>query len=469
MKRMVRSTIGTQSRYLKLRLLAPLLLFAHLGIRLAYPAPTKFSDLVLFNLVACVAAITAFSSPSFNNTGARVCLAAAIGCWAIASCISSWNSLSQTQFLPSLPDIGYSIFYPLLLLGVLRALATSNTSFQLQEVLDVIIILGGLCGVLALLGLTYAKTIFTGSASSIYLSILYPLGDLIALALGVIVAAFAGFSLRSLLLLSGIAIFTATDLYFLWRSGTTGYGFAALTDDGWLLGLILIAESLWHQSRTKNFSHRVSGLAASTSLCFTAVVLSVAAFRHNSIPGFALIPALATIALSFARMALALRRARLALIDREMALTDELTGLANRRRFIAELDTLSLQEATVLLMDLDGFKAVNDALGHEVGDQLLIQISQRFKRVIAPHDLLARLGGDEFALLVYGLPHHGLEAAHAIRSTLSYPFNLAGSDIKVDVSIGRVINDHQPELLHRADTAMYEAKRGGLGVVLWQP
>ena len=473
MKRMVTGTISTQSRYLKLRLLAPALLLLHLGIRLAFPTPTKFSDLVLFNLIAFAAAASAWYSPSFNDSGARLFLTLAIGLWAISSSISSWNSFCQAQLFSFLPDVGYSIFYPLLLLGVLRALATrhklAGQKFEIQELLDVIIILGGLSGVLALLGLAYAKTIFTGSATSIYLSILYPFGDLISLALAIVVVAIQGFSLRSVLLLSGIALFTATDIYFLWRCATTGYGFAALTDDGWLLGLVLIAESLWYPGKSNSLSSRVSSFAASASLGFTAVVLSIAAARHNSIPRFALLPALVTIALSFLRMALALRRARLALVDRELALTDALTGLANRRHFVAELEKLSNREATILLMDLDGFKAVNDTLGHDIGDQLLIQISLRFKRVIDPSDLLARLGGDEFALICYGLPHNGLEAAQAIRATLSYPFILAGAAIKVDVSIGRVINDQLPELLHRADTAMYEAKRTGSGVILWKP
>ena len=68
-----------------------------------------------------------------------------------------------------------------------------------------------------------------------------------------------------------------------------------------------------------------------------------------------------------------------------------------------------------------------------------------------------------------GQPYYGLEVAQSLRAALSYPFMIAGSSIKVDISIGRVINDGQPELMRRADGAMYEAKRAGLGVVLWRP
>ena len=168
-------------------------------------------------------------------------------------------------------------------------------------------------------------------------------------------------------------------------------------------------------------------------------------------------------------MALALRGARLAIADRELARTDELTGLANRRRFLSELELLGSQEGSLLLMDLDGFKNVNDTLGHGVGDQLLKAIALRFERVLTKESLLARLGGDEFGVLVFGQPYYGLEVAQSLRAALSYPFMIAGSSIKVDISIGRVINDGQPELMRRADGAMYEAKRAGLGVVLWRP
>jgi diguanylate cyclase (GGDEF)-like protein len=118
-----------------------------------------------------------------------------------------------------------------------------------------------------------------------------------------------------------------------------------------------------------------------------------------------------------------------------------------------------------LLLDLDGFKAVNDTLGHDVGDQLLKQISIRFTRAIPHGVLLARLGGDEFGVIIYGSEAAGLEVAQALRASLSYPFTLAGQSVNVGVSIGRVLSDGRGELLKRADSAMYEAKRSGDGIV----
>ena len=127
-------------------------------------------------------------------------------------------------------------------------------------------------------------------------------------------------------------------------------------------------------------------------------------------------------------------------------------------------------EGSLLILDLDGFKPVNDQLGHEIGDQLLRQVAKRFERSLGKEALLARLGGDEFGVLVPG--HDGLEVAQALRATLTYPFNVAGHEIQLDVSIGEAFNDPQdfrelPPLLKRADEAMYEAKRTKSGVFRW--
>jgi len=82
--------------------------------------------------------------------------------------------------------------------------------------------------------------------------------------------------------------------------------------------------------------------------------------------------------------------------------------------------------------------------------------------------MLARLGGDEFGVVIPGGIRHGLEIAMALSSTVSYPFIVEGHEVTVGVSIGRVINDGSDELLRRADSAMYEAKRSGTGMVLWE-
>ena len=169
--------------------------------------------------------------------------------------------------------------------------------------------------------------------------------------------------------------------------------------------------------------------------------------------------------MAFLRMTLVIRQASNLGEEKILARTDELTGLPNRRRLIAEIGSLSGVEGALLLLDLDGFKPVNDKYGHEMGDQILRQVAARFSRSLPTGSVLARLGGDEFGVIVLGGPDSTLEVAHALRATLSYPFTVGGNQISISVSIGHVRNDKNGDLLQRADAAMYEAKRSGKSIV----
>jgi diguanylate cyclase (GGDEF)-like protein/PAS domain S-box-containing protein len=156
------------------------------------------------------------------------------------------------------------------------------------------------------------------------------------------------------------------------------------------------------------------------------------------------------------------------------AFHDGLTGLANRALFRDRLDHALAQGArtrrslAVLLVDLDGFKQVNDSLGHGAGDQLLEQVAERFAAVTRPGDTLARLGGDEFALLLEGANERTATAvAQRLLSALSAPSEIAGRNIRLGASIGVVTNVGDgadgEELIRDADLAMYAAKEAGRG------
>ena len=154
----------------------------------------------------------------------------------------------------------------------------------------------------------------------------------------------------------------------------------------------------------------------------------------------------------------------------EIAYTDTLTGLPNRDVFLQRLDDLMKSpqrtRASVLFIDLDRFKNVNDSLGHHGGDELLVELSKRLVRAAAPH-LVARFGGDEFTVLVDGVSR--ADDAHAIAThlmqALSEPLHIAGHEIVPSVSVGIRCcepDDTQADMLLRdADTAMYRAKKLG--------
>ena len=156
------------------------------------------------------------------------------------------------------------------------------------------------------------------------------------------------------------------------------------------------------------------------------------------------------------------------------AFHDGLTGLANRALFRDRLDqSLSRSARTgeslaVLFVDLDGFKQVNDTLGHDAGDQLLEEVSKRFGTAIRPSDTLARLGGDEFALLLEEADEPlSVTVAERLLERLSKEILLAGREMSLGASVGVVVHGggtgKSEELMRHADLAMYAAKKGGRG------
>ncbi|GHA91571.1 putative bifunctional diguanylate cyclase/phosphodiesterase [Streptomyces thermodiastaticus] len=166
---------------------------------------------------------------------------------------------------------------------------------------------------------------------------------------------------------------------------------------------------------------------------------------------------------------------------------DPLTDLPNRVLFTKRVQqALSGRRSTdhgtaVLFIDLDGFKAVNDTIGHQAGDELLVQAARRLQDAVRQGDTASRLGGDEFAALILGdgtsdrraREGHILELADRLRVTLSQPYTIDGNDVRVAASIGVAFAEPglgAGELLRNADLAMYRAKAAGKGrVELYKP
>jgi diguanylate cyclase (GGDEF)-like protein len=162
------------------------------------------------------------------------------------------------------------------------------------------------------------------------------------------------------------------------------------------------------------------------------------------------------------------------LVDRitHQALHDQLTGLANRTQFADALrQTVDharqrRESVTIFYIDLDDFKPVNDAHGHEIGDRLLAAVGRRLKASTRASDVVARLGGDEFAVLLTS-PASPIDAesmAHRLEGAFDDPFTLDGHALVLTASIGRAVfpddADSAGGLLRRADASMFQAKRG---------
>jgi diguanylate cyclase (GGDEF)-like protein len=279
--------------------------------------------------------------------------------------------------------------------------------------------------------------------------------------------------------------FDADDDWTL-RDGTTSHGGGALVDrlapftEG---GTVLVPRNA-----------RVAGLAAvlreedvrdalmvplrsvgqvAGSIVIADRLSDVAPFTHADVSQLQALANHAAVALENAvRAEMIIRQAE----EREHeAMHDELTGLANRRLLARLLgDRLAVTSVALLLLDVDGFKQVNDTLGHEVGDRLLRVVGERVGESAPGGSVVARLGGDEFAVLLPdGSDDDSAQAfALLLREALARPMVLGEFSVAVDASVG-VATGHQGEsastLLRWADLAMYAAKQSRTGLEVYRP
>jgi diguanylate cyclase len=445
-----------------LRFLAPVLF----GIALVAHQSFQgiWSDLFFFNAVPIACLLSIAIAPRINNKWAQPLTALAIGSWSLGSIIATSSGyLALSAFAANISDGLYLLFYPLALLGM-QLLISVQQRLTILELVDASIVGLGLSTLGAAFALQPVLPHFDGNLNQSFLAIIYPVADLVLLCFIVATVVMQGFSVRGLLLTIGVCIYAATDFLFLWQNLNMNYVFGSLVDYGWLLAFIVIAESTWHSGTDNAVKNGVSPILITISVFLSATLLSLLAIAPDKFPHFILIPAIGTLALAFVRMSIALSQARNIGHERVLARTDELTTLPNRRRLISEIQSFATRKGSLLLLDLDGFKPVNDSYGHEVGDKVLQQVAQRFTRALPNNALLARLGGDEFGILVDGSQESVMEIALALRGTLSYPFVIDGHEISIGVSIGIADNDGADDLLLRADNAMYSAKRQALGV-----
>ena len=149
---------------------------------------------------------------------------------------------------------------------------------------------------------------------------------------------------------------------------------------------------------------------------------------------------------------------------------DEVTGLPNRKLFLERL-SLTIAQArrspelryAVVFLDLDGFKLVNDSLGHHVGDQFLAQIGERLRAGLRETDLAARFGGDEFAVLLHDIEPSAVgPIVERMQASLAAPIELDGHEVAVTASVGIAMSgrahSNAEDVLRDADIAMYHAK-----------
>ena len=347
----------------------------------------------------------------------------------------------------------------------------------------------------------------TGLAIGVrFAAIAYPLGDvlLVYVTLRLLVGPhLQGFAYR--LLLTGLLTVLAADLAYGWLSLQGLYTGGGLADAGWLLSYVAIGAAALHPS-----AHSMTkGLRSARDLSFTRLSLlgasllvvpflvawtgkgPVEGIEHFVIVGGSVVLVLLVLArlMDLVRQihaqvaqlnsqravleeALEERRELHARLEHQV-MHDPLTDLANRPLFTDRLEQALKRSArnkdftAVLFLDMDDFKSVNDTFGHAAGDALLCQIGDRVRDSLRSADTAARFGGDEFVLLLEAVQRdsEAILVAERLLQALSLPFEIGTQMLTMDASIGIATSSGDliaaEELLSRADTAMYTAKRSG--------
>ena len=447
-----------------IRACAPALLGLHIAWRLVSPNSSFIRDVVLYNAIWILALILILIAPLELDRVALAAISIAITFWGCGSLVTSISEFSRTfTGFELFTQVAYTLFYPLLLLAIPR-ISSNNQKLNSLELLDSAIFGLGFTSILSTVLLTVVFPSNTLFQSQNFFTIFYPVGDIALLLVSISQLIIRGISRQKAVMLAGISTFAATDIYYLWLALHHRYSFASIADDGWLIAIILIAISTHMKSEKLEKVQPIHPALIAISIFISPILLAYSALNPDLFPLYIVALLVANLLLAFIRMSTALRHARILSDERALARTDELTGLANRRKLLAEIDNFSQLEGALMLLDLDGFKPINDEHGHEVGDRILREVAKRFNRTLPQDALLARLGGDEFGVLIRGSYEEALESAHALRASVSYPFSIDGREITVGVSIGIVHNDGAGDLLKRADAAMYRAKHLGMGV-----
>jgi diguanylate cyclase (GGDEF)-like protein len=448
-------------------------------------------DLVLYNAVCLGAAAVCLQAARRNRIEAVAWRAVAVS-QLLGVAGNGWYTLvvaaQERPPLPLLADALWLAAYPVLYVALIALMRSRVARFHPSMWLDGLIgALGATAvAVTVLLGPSLALT--DGDPVTVAINLAYPVADVLLLALLVAVGAILGLRREPVLWLfgGGLAANLAGDVVYLQLATTGVYVEGGPLDLTWGVGSLLMALAAV-RSRAMPTSlpmapaaSRVSSRVLAVPMACNVSSLALLGFGWGGgWPAVAAWCAVGCVLAGLLRTCLTFNEVRNFHEVHEQARTDELTGLPNRRalteRALGVLQTASAaRPAALLLLDLDGFKEVNDSLGHHAGDQLLQQIAPLLSGALAEDQIAVRLGGDEFAVLLpeATLPD-AMRAAHLIQEVLTKPFMIEGVRVHVGVSIG-VATAPVPaatvtDLLRCADMAMYEAKTARAGVRAYVP
>ncbi len=443
-------------------------------------------DIVLLVLAVPAAVFAAIAARSAHGRLRLAWAAMTVGvvAWGIGEAIWTHYELVLNEVpFPSVADAAFLVFPVGACAALLLFPSENSRSWQSRVFLDGLIVAGSLFLVswVTILGPLYAAG-GTDPLGFVF-SLAYPVSDVVVLTLAavVLVRASAEHRLELTLLTVGLACIAFSDSLFTYLAAKDQYASGDVIDIGWAAGLLLVAVAAAASRQGTQANADVPEMPGWASIWLPYAPLLLAGIVAATKPPALLqsrpveiIAGLLVLAV-LARQFLAVSENRRLLVTvADQALRDPLTGLANRALFNERLDhAMELREregstVSVVAVDLNDFKLVNDNLGHPVGDDLLVGAANRLLNAVRSGDTVARLGGDEFSIVVEGGADIAHLIAHRVVESFERPFLIATHELLMRPSVGLAIaesgepNLDAEELLRRADAAMYSAKRARL-------
>ncbi|MBG0562096.1 GGDEF domain-containing protein [Actinoplanes aureus] len=379
---------------------------------------------------------------------------------------------------PGIADAFYLASYPLMAMGLLLVIRRRTPGWDGASAIDAAIVAIGAGYLVFEFIIAPTWTGGGGHDLAAFVSLGYPVGDLMLIMVGARLMLGAGPRSASLRMIGGyLALVLVADTIYSIQQLNGTYQVANYLDGFWIASGFLLAAGVLHPSAPKLVSDssaatpdattgRLVVLALAAMIAPTSMLVQVAKGSEPQVIAAAAVCNLLFL-LVLVRMTGLVRAQRLA------AITDGLTGLRSRRYFEEALGNEGArsdrygQPLSMLLLDIDHFKNVNDTYGHNGGDRVLVEVTHRLQELIRPGDVVARYGGEEFAVLLPNTgPQQAWEIAERIRRGVSAaPIAVAEQRLcRVTVSVGTAgmpAVGSTDELVLAADRALYAAKNAG--------
>ena len=447
-----------------------------LGVGGWWRSDALYNAALLASLVALV--VVRLRRPPTGRQDVTGLLVVAFAAQSVGELGWSWLVLQGREPFPSLVDAAYMAWYPPVCAAVVVGVRARVATVSAWQVLD---------GVLAAsaavaLGLVVVVGPLADSEGSVVtqaVTLAYPCGNVAVLALVVGGLSVLGWraSPGLWLVLAGVALIASGSSAYALALATEEYVNGGLLDPLYPVATLAVAAGVVLRGapqpvRTPSGLRVLTAPAGSAAVACAVLLLAAGG---SGAPSGAAPMAAATLVGCFVRAGGLLREVEHLPETQRQAFTDELTGLDNRRALQRLLDDRLRPDAgppprTVLfVVDLDGFKRVNDTLGHAQGDALLVAVASRLRGLVGEGEAVVRLGGDEFAVVLRDRSAASVQAvADEVVAAVGRPVHVDGMDVSVGCSVGvAVAPSHartREELLRCADAAMYVAKRQGGGI-----